>query len=92
MINQFLDLNYVQMAEFSHLKEGSKSKFFHKLMNLADYTNSSHEFLLNATGLVKSKANSEVKDSYSNVSSKVKDLNTFDMNSTWKHTNEIPKG
>ena len=91
MLNQILDLNYIQMAEFSHLKEDSKSKFFQKLIKLADYTNSSREFLLNATGLAKSKTNSEVKDTHSNVSSKVKDLNTFDMNSTWKHTNEIPK-
>ena len=91
MLNQILDLNYIQMAEFSHLKEDSKSKFFQKLIKLADYTNSSREFLLNTTGLAKLKTNSEVKDSHSNVSSKVKDLNTFDMNSTWKHTNEIPK-
>ena len=87
MINQFLDLNYIQMAEFSHLKEHSKLKFFYKLLSLVDYTNSSREFLLNATGLANPKTNLVVKDRHTNVSPNVEfTSNIFDMNSTRKRT------
>merc|ERR1712082_549156 len=82
MINQLLDLNYVQIAEFSHLKERSKSKLFYKLVKLADYTRNSREFLLNASGLVRDKIDSENKESRANESSKVEDSIVPNMNST----------
>merc|ERR1712002_177265 len=50
MLNQFLDLNYVQMGEFSHLDERSKSKFLYKLLKLADYTTETRDFLLDMGG------------------------------------------
>ena len=52
MVNQFLDLNFVQMAEFTHLKEHQKSRFFTKLLKLSNYTNLTLDFLLNASGLL----------------------------------------
>ena len=51
MINQFLDLNYVQMASFNNLKGKSKNKFFYKLLRWADYTESTRDYLLGLTGL-----------------------------------------
>merc|ERR1712215_498600 len=50
MLNQFLDLNYVQMGEFSHLDERSKSKFIYKLLKLVDYTTETRDFLLDVGG------------------------------------------
>merc|ERR1712215_316960 len=50
MLNQFLDLNYVQMGEFSHLDERSKSKFLYKLLKLVDYTTETRDFLLDVGG------------------------------------------
>ena len=51
MLNHILDLNYVQMAEFTHLRERSKDKFFYRLLKWANYNSSTLEFLLNVTGL-----------------------------------------
>ena len=51
LINQFLDLNYIQMASFNNLKGKSKNRFFYKLLRGADYTESTREYLLGITGL-----------------------------------------
>ena len=47
LLNQFLDLNYVQLAHFGHLKPKSKAKFFYKLLKLADYSEVTRDYLLN---------------------------------------------
>ena len=51
LINPFLDLNYVQMASFDHLKGRQKNKFYWKLLNWADYTESTREYLSLITGV-----------------------------------------
>ena len=46
-VNQFLDLNYVQMTDFGHLNTKSRGRLFYKLLKAADYSEETREFLYN---------------------------------------------
>ena len=46
-VNQFLDLNYVQMTDFGHLNTKSRGRLFYKLLKAADYSEQTREFLHN---------------------------------------------